>query len=231
MGFAIAAGLAGAFAFWLWTGRQPPLGAPQARAGDCVEIGLWSNDWHASLAFQAAILPPDHPLRRLEPQARYFLFGWGDSAFYQSDGRDLWLGLKALAPGGPVIAHVIGATRPVESFYPPSELVALGVSRAGAAALAARLAETLQLDGDGTAQIVAPGHAGAHSYFLAARGEFNLFQVCNQWVARTLRTAGIDVDAALPYRASWLAKDARAQAPACAVAKLEDINPESRHDS
>lgn len=212
---AAAAGLAAALAFWIWTGCQPSLGAPKASAEDCVEIGLWSNDWHASLAFPAAILPPDHPLKRLQPDAGYFLFGWGDAAFYRSDGSDLWLGLKALAPGGPVVAHVIGARRPVESFYRPSEMVELGVSRAGAAAFAMRLAEALRLDGNGSAQIVAPGHAGDGSFFLAARGEFNLFQVCNQWVARTLRTAGVDVDAALTYRADWLVKDARKQAPSC----------------
>ena len=39
------------------------------------------------------------------------------------------------------------------------------------------------------------------SAFLRSRGSFHLLQVCNQWMARALRAAGVDVNA----RAAWLA--------------------------
>jgi uncharacterized protein (TIGR02117 family) len=198
-----AAGLAGAlvaiFAFWFWTGTLPPLGAPPARAGDCVQIKVWSNGYHTDLTFPASLLAPDHPLRRIDPSARYLMVGWGDEAFFRSNGDDLALGARALLPGGAVTMHLIAGGVPIESFYIGEDVTPLALSHAGAAALARRLADTLVLDRAGRAQIIAPGHGGRRSWFLRARGEFDLFQVCNQWTARTLRAAGVDLNAAFLY--------------------------------
>jgi uncharacterized protein (TIGR02117 family) len=193
------AALIAAFGFWFWTGTRPPLGAPPARAGDCVQIKVWNNGYHTDLTFPAAILSPDHPLRRIDPAARYLLVGWGDEAFFRSNGDDLGLGVRALLPGGAVTMHLIAGGAPIESFYIPESVTPIALSHAGVAALARRLADTLVLDSGGRAQIIAPGHGGRRSWFLKARGEFDLFQVCNQWTARTLRLAGINLNAAFLY--------------------------------
>jgi len=204
-------------ALWVWSGGRPPLGAPPATADDCVEIGLWSNDWHTSFTLRADVLPAGHPLRRLYPQARHFLVGWGDADFYRSDGTDLGLGLKALLPGGKTVVHVIAAQRPVEESFTPAEMVYAGLSRAGAAQLAQALSSSLALDAAGAAIPVAPGQHGAQSRFLAARGPFDLFTVCNHWTARTLRSAGVDVNGAFTYRGDWLTREVRRRAPRCAA--------------
>lgn len=226
--FVLLAAVAAALAFWSWTGTRPALGAPPATKDDCVDVGLWSNGWHTSYSLPADLLPADHPLRRLYPQARWFLVGWGDAGFYQSDGTDLALGLKSLLPGGATVVHVIASKRPVEESFMPVQMAAVGVSRAGAEALAARLKSTLDLDPDGNARIVAPGQHGPQSRFLAARGEFDLFQVCNHWTARGLRKAGVDVNAAFVYRGEWLMAQAVRKAPACAALKSRPIQ-RARH--
>ena len=215
--WAVAAALAAGLAFWALTGQRPALGAPKARPGDCVDVGVWSNDWHSSFSLAADLLPADHPLRRLFPGARYFLIGWGDAGFYRSDGTDVALGLKALLPGGATVVHVIAADRPVEEFFYPAELVRVGLSRAGAAALGAALRQSLALDPSGAAIPIAIGQHGAMSRFLAGRGEFDLFTVCNHWTARTLRRAGVDVNAAFVYRGDWLTAQLKNKAPACAA--------------
>ena len=206
-------GLAG----WTWSGYLPPLGAPKATKADCVDVGIWSNDWHTSFSLAAGLLPPDHPLRRLYPQARYFLVGWGDADFYRSDGTDLLLGLKALLPGGRTFVHVIAADQPVEDEFPPTEIVRVGLSHAGMARLAAALKRSLALGRDGLAIQIAPGQHGAQSRFLAGRGEFDLFTVCNHWTARLLRRAGVDVNAAFVYRGAWLTGQLKKKASACAA--------------
>lgn len=206
-----------ALAGWIWSGGHPPLGAARATAADCVEIGIWSNDWHSSFALPAELLPDDHPLRRLYPEAKHFLVGWGDADFYRSDGTDMALGLKALLPGGKTVVHVIAAPRPVEETFIPAEMVYAGLSHAGAQKLAEELAQTLRLDDTGAAIPVAPGQHGAQSRFLAARGNFDLFTVCNHWTARTLRSAGVDVNGAFTYRGDWLTAQARRSAPRCAA--------------
>ncbi len=211
------AGALAALGFWALTGTRPVLGAPKATAGDCVAVGIWSNDWHTSFSLAAEVLPPDHPLRRLYPRARYFLVGWGDADFYRSDGTDIGLGLKALLPGGATVVHVIAASRPAEESFIPADLVEIGVSHAGAARLASALSDSLTLDPSGAAIQIAEGQHGPMSRFLAGRGAFDLFTVCNQWTARTLRRAGVNVNAAFVYRGDWLTRQLRKQAPSCAT--------------
>lgn len=215
--FALAALALVGLGAWAWSGSLPPLGAAKATKGDCVDVGIWSNDWHTSFSLAADLLPTAHPLRRLYPQARYFLVGWGDADFYRSDGTNLLLGLKALLPGGATVVHVIAADRPVEDTFVPEEMVHVGLSRAGAAQLGEALSRSLALSPDGLAVQVAPGQHGPESRFLAGRGEFDLFTVCNHWTARTLRRAGVDVNAAFVYRGDWLTGQLKRKAPACAA--------------
>ena len=77
---------------------------------------------------------------------------------------------------------------------------AIAVSREGAAAFVAYVDRTLALDAAGGAIVVAQGKLIGQSSFLRARGSFHLFNVCNQWMARALRAAGVNVNA----RAAWL---------------------------
>jgi hypothetical protein len=57
------------------------------------------------------------------------------------------------------------------------------------------------LDEDGAPIRAGDGKVVGRSAFLRSRGSFHLLNVCNQWMARVLRAAGVDVNA----RAAWLA--------------------------
>jgi hypothetical protein len=111
--------------------------------------------------------------------------------------------------------HVVAGERNVEDYFLPHLKVPIGVSRAGADGLAAYLAEALVL-ADGRPVVVAPGHLPERSVFLRTRGDFHLFNVCNQWMARALRTAGVDVNARTAWLADPLAEQAGRAAPPCA---------------
>ena len=191
--------LLAALGIWFWSGTLPPLGAAPASVGDCEIVKVWSNGFHTDLTFPAELLPANHPLRRFDPNARYMLVGWGDEASFRSNGDNIWIGLESLLPGGATIVHVVYADQPVEQIYRGDSATPLAISRAGAAQIARRLTEALVLDRDGDAQFIAPGHGGPRSYFLKGQGEFDLFEVCNQWLARTLRAAGVNINAAFLY--------------------------------
>jgi uncharacterized protein (TIGR02117 family) len=205
--------LAASLAVWWGTGFAPKLGAPPATLSDCVAIKVWNNGFHTSLSLPAEALAPTHPLRQLYPDARYLLVGWGDSAFYRSDGRDLILGLWALAPGGATTVHVLGAQAPPEQTFLPKNVQAVAISKAGAQQLGARLEKSLALDAEGRVQFLAKGQAPGRSMFLKGGDHFHLFQVCNQWTARSLRAAGVPVNAAFVYTGDQLVAALRASAP------------------
>lgn len=177
----------------------PNVAAPTA--DDCVELHLYSNGYHSDIGAPAALFPADHPLRRLYPEAESFLIGWGDEAFYYSDGTNLWLGLDALIPPSPSVLHVAYNAGPSSAYLGPNDDLAVGISREGAQRFVAYVDRALVLDADGDAIIVSTGKVVGRSSFLRTRGSFHLLNVCNQWMARALRAAGVNVNA----RAAWLA--------------------------
>ena len=181
-----------------------PLPAPnvaQASAGDCVELHLYSNGYHSDLGAPASLFPEHHALRRMFPDAESFLIGWGDQRFYYSDGTNLWLGLDALIPPSPSVLHIAYNAGPSSAYLGPNDDTAIAISRDGAERFVAFVDRSLVLDEEGGAIRSSDGKVVGRSAFLRSRGSFHLFNVCNQWMARALRAAGVDVNA----RAAWLA--------------------------
>jgi len=194
---AVVAFLLLAYLYGPWP--SPNVAAPSA--SDCVELHIWSNGYHSDIGAPAELFPENHPLRLMYPHARSYLIGWGDQRFYYSDGTNLWLGLDALIPPSPSVMHV-AYNAPASSVYlGPNDDVAVAVSREGAARFVAYIDRALVLDAAGAPIITSPGKVIGRSSFLRTHGSFHLFNVCNQWMARALRAAGVDVNA----RAAWLA--------------------------
>ncbi len=198
----IAAGVAiGAFALLAYL--YVPLPAPNVAApsaGDCVELTLFTNGFHTDIAAPAAIFPEAHPLRRLYPDAQTFLIGWGEERFYFSDGTDVWLGLNALIPPSPSVMHITYNAPAVAAYLGPNAETPVAVSTEGAASFVAFVDRALVLDEAGEVVRTSDGKIVGRSSFLRTRGSFHLFNVCNQWMARALRAAGINLNA----RAAWL---------------------------
>ncbi|MEZ5970274.1 MAG: DUF2459 domain-containing protein [Hyphomonadaceae bacterium] len=182
-------------------GPVPAPNVPAPIGRDCVELHLYSNGYHSDIGAPASIFPPDHPFRRMYPNARSFLIGWGDQAFYYSDGTNLWLGLDALIPPSPSVFHVAYNAGPSSAYLGPNDDTGIAVSQEGARRFVAFIDRFLVLDADGNPIKTSDGKVIGRSAFLRSRGSFHLLQVCNQWMARALRAAGVNVNA----RAAWLA--------------------------
>ena len=146
-----------------------PIPAPRvvaASAGDCVELHLYSNGYHSDIGAPAEIFPNDHPLRRLYPQARTLLIGWGDRAFYASDGSDVLAGLDALVPPSPSAFHITYNAAEASAYLGPTDDLAIGVSREGAARFVAYVDRYFVLDQDGDAIRLSEGKVIGRSGFL-----------------------------------------------------------------
>lgn len=179
----------------------PAPNVPPPSAGDCVELHLYSNGYHSDIGAPASIFPETHPLRRLYPDAQSFLIGWGDQAFYYSDGTNLWLGLDALIPPSPSVLHVAYNAAQSSVYLGPNDDTSIAVSGEGAARFVAYVDRYLVLDANGDPVRTSNGKVIGRSSFLRSRGSFHILNVCNQWMARALRRAGVNVNA----RAAWLA--------------------------
>ena len=124
-----------------------PIPAPNvlpASAGDCVELHLYSNGYHSDIGAPAEIFPEDHPLRRLYPDARTFLVGWGDRAFYASDGSDILIGVDALIPPSPSAFHITYDAAEASAYLGAARndaMAMLAMVRCPSTVLRARVAE------------------------------------------------------------------------------------------
>ena len=83
----------------------------------------------------------------------------------------------------------------------PNDDTSIAVSGEGAARFVAYVDRYLVLDANGDPVRTSNGKVIGRSSFLRSRGSFHILNVCNQWMARALRRAGVNVNA----RAAWLA--------------------------
>ncbi len=182
-------------------------GAPIAQPppDDCVQMRLWSNGWHVSIAMPAEALDEGHPLRTLFPDKQYFLVGWGARDFYMADKAGFFDGLFAIVPPTASAVHVIAGDEPVEeTTWRPKELVDFAVAEETARAIADGVAASLRYGDTGAPIKIAEGRVPSASHFLAAKGQFHLFNMCNHWAARRLHEAGLPVRAGVSFTAGGL---------------------------
>jgi uncharacterized protein (TIGR02117 family) len=137
-------------------------------------------------------------------------FGWGDRRFYQSvrtiaDVR-ISEALRALFwPGNTSVMHVVGLHDTPLSVFKSADMIEMNLSERGFARLASRLDQSFARDGAGKIEEMGPGLYGP-SLFYRANGTFNLFNVCNHWVAHLLNAAGVPTNlllATLPKGLFW----------------------------
>jgi uncharacterized protein (TIGR02117 family) len=196
-----------------------------ARAGDpalwparenAVDVFVVSHGYHAGIVLPREVLAAQ--ARRhghsglVELAERFQAFpwieiGWGDESFYREvptvASLNLGLAVRALfRPGNASVLHVVGLPRGPELVFPRAEIVRVGLGETSLARLLARVDATFARGADGRlAADLGKGIYGP-SLFYRAVGTFNIFNVCNHWIAGLLDAAGLPtapVLATLPY--------------------------------
>ncbi|WP_230532171.1 DUF2459 domain-containing protein [Microvirga roseola] len=185
-----------------------------------LDVILVSNGYHAGLAI------PRGPLMEMAEDTglpallsigmrfrhyEWLEVGWGDSEFYRSTptaNEVQWrLALKALlGMGEGTVLHVVGIEGRPEQVFPPNGLVTIRLSQDGFVRLAKRLEETFASSPDRQPEEMGPGLYGP-SLFYRAAGSFNLFRVCNHWVADLLDAAGVPTAPGIAFLPAGLMAD------------------------
>jgi uncharacterized protein (TIGR02117 family) len=169
-------------------GLYPPPAGQSAETVYVLHRGL-----HTGIIIRAADVPaglwPEH---REFPQAEYLEAGWGDSEGYRYP-LTTQIALRAMfdSKGSVVLIHAFSGSITHEYAGVAKEIVAVQLSQAGFVRLCKYVQDTYALERQG-GPIPLPSVYPDESFFLAT-GHYSIFNNCNNWTARALRTAGCPI--------------------------------------
>ncbi len=156
-------------------------------------IYLVNNGYHTTIVLRRADIPDNiWPKLGNSPDMEYLEVGWGDMDLYQMpDPIPLEIFLKAALLPTASVLHIVGFNDHVPAYFPNSiEIIRIELSSAGFEHFSRTLASSFALDKAGNTTSMSPGRYG-NSRFYLSRETYHLFNTCNVWNARALRTAGL----------------------------------------
>ena len=173
----------------------PARGAP-------VTVYVAGHGWHTGIIVPAADMQARLPALQAQFGKTPFLeFGWGDRDFYQAEEITAGVALKAVLWPTASVMHVVAVSADVTAFFPRSEIHRLCLSREHYAVLLDFIAGSFRRNEGGA---LVPGGRGLYgdSQFFDAVGDYTLFNTCNTWTAKGLKSAGFDIGTAFKATAS-----------------------------
>jgi uncharacterized protein (TIGR02117 family) len=156
-------------------------------------IRVVARGWHTDLCVQepAPGADPLAPLAAAFPGVRFLCFGFGERQYLLSKNPGFLETLSALLPSRAAVLMTALRVPPAAAFA-EEDVVALGVTPAGEAALRAFLWRTLETSTSGGPIPLRDGPYPG-SVFYAASGTYDALRTCNTWAAAGLRAAGLPV--------------------------------------
>lgn len=191
--------------------------------GDALtDIYVVSHGYHAGVAVDRTALAKaaseqGHPtliaISQRFASYRWLEIGWGDEGFYTSapDAASVTAGvaLRALfTPRNPSVLHVVGLADDPRTAFPKSDIVRVELSGAGFSRMLDVIEASFARNLDNIPEDLGPGLYGPSRFFRGTE-HFNIFHVCNHWVARLLSAAGVPVSQVVSTLPQWLFLDLR----------------------
>ena len=204
-GIGLAVGVAAFLAATLVTLRPGDRALYPAPAGEpTVAVFVVSHGYHAGIVLPRATLAEVASRRGyaalIAVSTRFAAFpflemGWGDEEFYRSvptiASLTVPMASRALfLPGNRSVVHVVGLSYPPRAAFPAADIIALDLSAKGFDRTVGRIDATFAPAAGVPADDAGRGLYGP-SRFYRARGTFNIFHVCNHWLADVLDAAGV----------------------------------------
>lgn len=125
--------------------------------------------------------------------ARYLEVGWGDETYYQTDPNTLWMGIRALFWPTDSVLHLAALQTDPVSYFSKYEVIQLKLSKRGFIRLVKFIHNSFALNEKKQIISLGSGLYGT-SRFYRAEGKFHLFNNCNTWSARAIRSSGFPIN-------------------------------------
>nr|WP_293249730.1 TIGR02117 family protein [Panacagrimonas sp.] len=167
--------------------------APQPTPVRGHTVSVVSHGWHTGLIIPGPVLNRAIPeLRARFGDPAHYEVGWGDKGFYQAQEITSGLTLRAMFQSEGAVLHIVALSDPPETYFRGEPLRSTCVSDQELKSLETFVANSFSRDRDGA---VAGPRAGIYgdSAFYDGEGRYHLFNTCNKWTAKALRSAGLEI--------------------------------------
>jgi uncharacterized protein (TIGR02117 family) len=183
-------------------GRMPAVRARDTAPSTAVHVV--SNGWHSGLVLQPAQLSASAWPEAVDFTAfRYVELGWGDAAAYTADHLTTGLGLGAAFHSTASALYLVAFTAPLGERFEGLDVVMVPLEPPALDTLARFIRQSFARDRWGHLIWIGPGPAEESAFYLAT-DRYHLFNTCNTWVARALRSAGRPITPAVTLTAAQL---------------------------
>lgn len=181
-----------------------PYAIKPGHIGDAIvqdDTYVVSHGWHTGFVVPArdlnALIPA---LIHRFGEPRFYEVGWGDEGFYRAKEITFGLALQAAFWPTDTVLHVVALPQPPFDYFPGSRVVRVSLSRGQYDGLLRFIAQSFAFRENGEILPLSEGLYG-NSEFYRAQGQYFLFNTCNSWTAKGLKSAGFDVTPAFKLTA------------------------------
>lgn len=157
------------------------------------KIFVLSHGWHTGLILSADQMNHDLPmLKKRFGDTLYYEFGWGDKGFYQAKKITTGLTLQAMFWSTGAVVHVVSVENSPYDYFPGSEITEICLGNSEFASLKKFISDSFYHDGHGNIVALTLGIYG-DSQFYEGEGKYHIFNTCNKWTAKALKSAGMEI--------------------------------------
>lgn len=163
---------------------------------------LTSNGLHTHLIFPRNDVIAHAPyLNSYFQTADFIQIGWGDYNYYGNPLQSRWMGLKALLfPTSSVLG--VQGVRDINELTEKINVYEISLEKLNWNYIVDFVCSFFKTDDLGQVSLVRIKSNNEH--FFAAYGTYSLFNTCNNWTARALKTGGIDVNSKRSFSAHYV---------------------------
>ncbi|MGQ9424776.1 DUF2459 domain-containing protein [Gilvimarinus sp. F26214L] len=161
------------------------------QGGGDYPVFVVNHGWHTGIIVPAqSIRPALLELTAHFPGADSLEFGWGDKDFYQADQVSWGLAVKAALLPTATVVRVRSLPERMQSYLEATGAVKLCLDPAELATLVAFVQGSFSRESGEIASLGDSLRDG--SRFYDGSGRYHLFNTCNSWTARALKSLGMD---------------------------------------
>jgi len=175
-------------------------------------IQVHNHGKHTGISLPASKLNESIPaLSKRFGDVRYYEIGWGDAGFYQAKKITSRLSFRAIFWPTETVMHVVGFNEEPASLFPYSQTHELLVTDQSLEGMIQFIASSFERDSEG--EVISKRHGiYGESQFYEAEGSYFLFNTCNKWTAKALRSGGLDIGVPFKITSGAVMRDLKKQA-------------------